>query len=145
VVPLAILGLSAYWLYSQSQRPKNQEKLSRMKGKLTHSLTDIKEKASGFKDKASGSLGEYSETAQQALSSAGDNPLLIAAFAGGVGLALGLVLPLTSFENETFRSARESIKETVQEKVEQVTETVSALKEKAADVVTKVEETVSAN
>lgn len=144
-VPLAILGLSAFWLYNQSQRPSTQEKLTRMKGKLTHSLSDIKEKASEMKDKASGSLEEYSGVAQEKLASASDNPLLIAAFAGGVGLALGLVLPLTSFENETFRSARQSIKETVQEKVEQVTETVSALKEKASDVVSKVEETVSAS
>lgn len=144
-VPMAILGLSAYWLYSESQRPKNLAKMARMKGKVKTQLSEIKGKAGELKHKASDSLGEYSGSAQQALAHAGDNPLIVAAFAGGIGLALGMVLPLTALENETFKSARATIKESIQEKVEQVQDAVSSLKEKAAEVKDKVEATVSAN
>lgn len=143
-IPLAILGLSAFWIYSESQRPKNQEKLSRVKGKLNNRLSEMKVKASDLKEKANEQLGEYSGSAQQALSHAGENPFIVAACAGGIGLGLGLMLPLSAFENETFRSAREQIKETVQEKVEQVTETVTALKEKALEIKEQVEEKVGA-
>lgn len=140
-LPVVAVGLGLTWLVSQrSKSAISGDRMSR------YAYSDT-ERRSGMAARLGEAKTYVQDLGTGARRQATENPLAVAAGALIVGLAIGLLLPETTRENELMGSARDRLAERagdVKEKAQDVaTQVVKEVKDAATQVKEQVEEQVA--